>query len=248
MLSILFNENYSKSEKLKPYKEILKNYKIDIINEEYNYDSMLFSTAVRKDKRSIIQIFINYMYNKVFIIYILKIKSFLIPNNIKCSMIIFYLFSSFFLSAFTYNEEYINNDFEGYDSTFLEIYDYIERATISATFLMYIIKINHLVISLSLYLDNYKNNTTDSNEEKEASKKDIVEYYINRYKYYFVIMLLLCLIYWYFIIIFCNIFINSQIKVIFTFFITICINLILEFLICLIYALFRILSIKCESM
>ena len=163
-------------------------------------------------------------------------------------MIIFYLFSSFFLSAFTYKEDYIKNDYEGYESFGLKLFDYFERVTLNATLLLYLIKITVIITSISAYLERYKNNKSDNFKEKEETKKDIINYYTNRPHFYFIIVNILNLLYWYFLIIFGNVFVHSQKKVIITFIVTLVINLLIEVVISSIYAATRRISLIFDLM
>ena len=249
IFDIQFNKYINQEEKIKLFKNaIMKSLSNNKNEYEDDYDAMPFSYAVRKDKRPFKQIFKENVKENVLLIYIIKLDSYLIPFCLKVSMISFYFFSSLFLSAFTYKEDYIKNDFEGYDSIIDQIYDYFERASISATFLLYLVKITFIMISIVSYFELYKKEEFTSNKEKVATQKDILDYYVSRPYYYFALVIILSFIYWYFLIIFGNIFVNTQIKVIITFFVTIGINLLLEILASFLHALLRTTSLSFKSM
>ena len=217
-----------------------------------NYLEMNFAQALIKDKRNFIKIFYEFFSKKFFFgVIITDIDKTLYPTNIIIIEINILLHTFLFMNAILFSDKYISARYI-YDKKneieYILTKEY-ERIILVFAVCFFIIKI------IRWFLDGksgikeanilLRDGFTMENYVKKIENSRLI--YI--YKSYFgnIVILLLHLFYLFFITVFCNINSYTQLGLFLSLIISLLLNGIIYFIICLFISLFRIIALKKEK-
>lgn len=203
-----------------------------------------YEEALENDKRSFCKFYFDVMSEKQVILSPILYSSVFRPITLRISMLVFCILTFFFINAMFFTEEYISNRYDSNEKLdFVYMLKHELKKCILASLITSIIaKLYTLLIPRpSTYYQVIK-------DRNDKDFKFIMLKFINSLKkkliLLFIIMIIFSFIFLYFLLSFCKIYKNSQMSWIESTLISICANLILYCLLCLILAGFRLGALK----
>ena len=194
-------ERYNKN--ISSIKKTIKNDKILYYND-FEINSFSYKEALKKDKRTFLQMYISLIRIKHVLIF-----SFFIYNDFNSSIIKICLFFFGFALYFTINTLFFNDStmhkiYEdgGIFNIFYQIPQILYSTLISAIF-------NSIIKSLSLS----ENNVLELKNNKKSKTNyisKILKCLIIKFIFYFILSFLFLFLFWYYLSCFCAIYVNTQ--------------------------------------
>ena len=212
--------------------------------DELDYDEL-----IEKDNRTFFKIFIDKLIVSQLLIGLIFNNNWIIPRTIKFIFLIVKIDLYMVANALFYNQDYITNLY--YLNEDKNIFSFIPRSLNRIIYTSVASSILNFIISLLFPPENKikkilmrkRNNFKEKKNKALVSMKNI----INNYRIFFVISYILTVISWYFISCFNNVYPYLKIEWIKSSIFIIIIMQIISIFTSFIFAILRIISIKCKS-
>ena len=219
--------------------------------EEYlmtSLDDLDYDETIIREKRNICKIFIDKLVVKQMIVDLFYNNNWIIPKTIKAIFFIVRIGLYFFVNALFYNEEYITELY--FSDKKEEFFSFIPRSLNRIIYASIVSTVLDFIISLLFPSENkIKKILLKKKYIKEMKNKIIIatKKIINNYWIFIGVSYAFTIITWFYVSCFNNVYPYLKIEWIKS---SIFIIIILQFLsviTCLLYAIFRFISIKCKS-
>ena len=254
----LILDKYNKGRKFSKFKELKINEKKSekkenkLINlEEYlmtSLDDLDYDETIIREKRNICKIFIEKLIVNQMIVDLFYNNNWIIPKTIKIIFFIVRIDLYLFVNAFFYNEEYIT---ELYFSNKKEkFFSFIPRSLNRIIYASVVSTVLDFIISLLFPSENkIKKILLKKKYIKEMKNKIIIaiKKIINNYWIFIGISYFFTIITWFYVSCFNNVYPYLKIEWIKSSIFIIIIIQFISIITCLLYAVFRFISIKCRS-
>ncbi|MCQ2819120.1 MAG: hypothetical protein MJ252_17800 [archaeon] len=202
-------------------------------------DEMDYLDAVDEDKRSFFETLKEALVEKQILLSTFLRGSLFHPFILRFSMFLFAMYSFFFFNAILYSEEDITEQFETKDLDFLTLLvnEIDEKAIYSSLLVIIVSKIFSLICDVQKRFLKIK--TRQDMAYQERMLKLAMDIFKSRMRTYFVLIFICSIYFTYFLIVFTNVFVNIQGAWMLSSLISIIVNLIIVFFLCLIYTVLR---------